>query len=328
MLQKFIDDNTNYIDLLKKYNLSFKKYDNLNLLLIKYKYNSKYDYDKYPWIRYCKGAIINLNDNKVIIIPPIKSIKIDSIDGLDDNLVIEELFDGVMVNLFYFNDEWMMSTRGSIGGNNKWNSDLSFKEMVDDCHIDCDNLDKSSTYSFLLKHIKNQTVYPVYKNEMILVEKNNQPVDSIHKYDIKNIFDKIDNIKGYTFKDLNKNIRYSWINPEYIKIKNLNYNTNNLKEKFIYLYRKNQLKEYYNYYPNDIPALNKIKFDYLNFIKNIHQLYLYNYVFKNKTEYPKNYNDLINEIHLYHKSNKKNIYKNEINIILNNYPIQLLIKLF
>ena len=60
MLQKFIDDNTNYIDLLKKYNLSFKKYDNLNLLLIKYKYNSKYDYDKYPWIRYCKGAIINL----------------------------------------------------------------------------------------------------------------------------------------------------------------------------------------------------------------------------------------------------------------------------
>ena len=56
-LQTFINNNNDYLSLFKELNINFKKYSQLGLLILSYKYNFNYDFDKYPFIKWCKGAI-------------------------------------------------------------------------------------------------------------------------------------------------------------------------------------------------------------------------------------------------------------------------------
>ena len=41
-------------------------------------------------------------------------------DSLTENIIAEEFIEGTMINLFYDNDEWHISTRGSFGGKCKF----------------------------------------------------------------------------------------------------------------------------------------------------------------------------------------------------------------
>ena len=68
-LQTFINNNTDYTSKFRELNLNTKKYGELGLLIVTYKYDFKYDFDENPFIKFCKGAIIRLNDNKVICLP-------------------------------------------------------------------------------------------------------------------------------------------------------------------------------------------------------------------------------------------------------------------
>lgn len=325
MLQTFIDNNTNYVKEFKKNNLFMKVFD--NLLLVKYKYNFNYNLTDKPWIKYCKSSIIDIKNNKVLFISPIKSIKINHLLDISTkgNLMIEELHDGVMINLFYYNNDWNISTRSNIGGDNKWITNKSFKDMIYETDFNYEKLDINSNYSFVLKHKDIQIVSPVHKNEMVLIEKNNKScLDEIDNI----IYDKPYHFKGYSIRDLDNNIRYSLINPAYIEVKSLNYNTNNMNELFLYLHRNNKLNQYFKYFPNKKELLIDIKNKYYTFISYIHKLYINLYINKKEINYNKKYIPLINEIHLYHKSNNISIYKNILIDILNNYPIKLLYKLF
>ena len=68
-LQTFINNNTDYSSKFRELNLNTKKYGELGLLIVTYKYDFKYDFENYPFIRFCKGAVIRLSDNKVICLP-------------------------------------------------------------------------------------------------------------------------------------------------------------------------------------------------------------------------------------------------------------------
>ena len=62
-----------------------------------------------------------------------------------------------MINLFYHQNEWLVSTRSEIGGYNKWNNKKSFVlTMFDECSkLDYELLNKNMSYSFVMKHVEN-----------------------------------------------------------------------------------------------------------------------------------------------------------------------------
>ena len=75
-------------------------------------------------MRYCRGNIINTKNNRVVCVPPMKSeekFEIDEIiNDYNTDLNYSPLIDGTMINMFFHNDEWVISTRSNIGGKNSW----------------------------------------------------------------------------------------------------------------------------------------------------------------------------------------------------------------
>ena len=115
-LQTFINNNTDYTSKFREFNLNTKKYGELGLLIVTYKYNFNYDFNENPFIRYCKGAIIRLSDNKVVCLPVKKSYEKHNLNNCDidsvntENMILQPLLDGTMINMFYHNDRFL-STR-------------------------------------------------------------------------------------------------------------------------------------------------------------------------------------------------------------------------
>ena len=111
-----------------------------------------------------------------MLVPPVKSSEIRTKEEfMSPELIDDEyqyLIDGTMINMFYHNNEWLVSTRSNIGATNKWNKTMTFKDMFNECStkVDYDTLNTKHTYSFVMRHTKNKIISPVDKNELILVE--------------------------------------------------------------------------------------------------------------------------------------------------------------
>ena len=249
-LQNYIFENEQYIDDLKSRDFKIKNFNKYGLTLIKYPYDKTIDTNTYE--RYLKGCIIDTNTKKVVFIPPVKADALTTEVDIN-NCQIQELFDGTMINMFYHNDEWLLSTRSDIGLNNKWQQ-KSFKQMFQEsCNIDYDRLNKNHTYSFVLQHVENRNVSIIPENKCILVEVYDintlQMVDlnefqgiEYNGYQIVNYYniDSLDelissivnvqdpsnfNYKGFTIKSNGKRLKF--INPDFERVKNLKINSNN-----------------------------------------------------------------------------------------------------
>ena len=104
-----------------------------------------------------------------------KSNKSDHTILIENNVKINRMYDGTMVNVFYHNNEWILSTRSYIGAKNYWNknSKKSFKDMFNECFDKYDELNINNSYSFVLQHKDNSNITPVEENKVILVEEYN-----------------------------------------------------------------------------------------------------------------------------------------------------------
>ena len=277
-LQNFIDNNTNYLDILKSSGFKIKTFGKHNLYLIKYPYEKNVNSENYE--RYLKGCIIDSIVNRIVMISPVKANTLNDAN-IDLNMCqIQELFDGTMINMFYHNDEWLLSTRSDIGCKNKWSNKKSFKQMFDECSmansnngIDYDRLNKNHTYSFVMQHKGNRNVCYIAQNMNILVEVRDRetlmPVDLniyrsqeyngfqvVNDYVINDLNEFINvivfddnpmkfNYKGFTVKcnDMRKN----FINDMFTNVKNLKNNSNNPLYDYC-KHRLNDTKDTYLYY--------------------------------------------------------------------------------
>lgn len=320
-LQSFINNNQNYLEIFRKNNFKINTFKKLKI--ISYNYNNKPEFDKDNiWKLYLKGVIIDEND-KIVCLSPMKSIDVDenNIMNNSNNYNLSYLIDGTMINLFYYNNEWIISTRSEIGGYNKWDKKKSFRKMFDECsNIDYDKLNKNYSYSFVMRHIENRNISPINENLLLLIniydltDNNNIHIikdinilndELIHLSCNKLTYNNIDNInnlpyyiKGFTY-ELN-NFRYKWINPNFQKIKELKGNNNNINLTYLELRKNGKLKEYLKYFPEN-------NYHFNNYRSKIHQL---------SNELFHNYRNLfiykkitINEIEYHLKPHMYNIHK-------------------
>ena len=133
-------------------------------------------YSKYRSIIFDKNGIM-------ISCSPFKSIsqkKFQQTYDLDNiNVVLEEFVEGTMINVFHDGNEWQISTRTCLGGNNTfYNNGVAggktfktmFEEVCRDVSFSYDMLDKDTSYSFIMQHVDNRVVSQYQFNDLILIE--------------------------------------------------------------------------------------------------------------------------------------------------------------
>jgi len=348
----FINENENYQEILKNYGFRMNKYK--DLLIISYKYDKKPEFE-HDWMKLCRGAIIC--DNMIKCIPPRKSIEIESIDTFEhltidkiDGCKIESLIDGTMINLFYHNDEWLISTRSEIGGYNKWTDKKSFRNMFDECsNIDYEKLNKNYCYSFVMQHKDNCNVTPIQENKLFLTEiyefdENNKPlkkditeIGKMINIDTPVYYNSIEEAikiyiqnennwkwKGFTIKF--ELARYKCINNKFNDIMEINVNSNNDLIKYLTLRRNGNLKDYLKYYPMKKELFN----DYRNKVHDLTGILFHTYkdVFihkkKDKDKIEFYLNPLIYDIHDIYKQTKKPIHWNVVKQYIHLMPTKKL----
>ena len=341
--QTFITNTEDYIQELKKLNVYVKTHTKKKLALVKYHYDKEYDTVTYPWIKYCRGAIINTETNKLVCVPPVKAHQEETIDSIDTTKEENEyqlLVDGTMVNVFYHNNEWIFSTRSSIGANNSWDGKQSFFKMFQES-VEGDEwiheLKKDHCYSFVLVHKNNRIVSPVMKNQVYLVEQYNLeelqrvPLDNISGIENVYTFDKENiqyykdphlpySVKGFTVKCDTERVK--WINPQYEHVNKLKINYNDKLLHYIQLRQNGTLREYLNYFPEESytfsqhrDTFNEIKFALL-------KTYCDHFIHKTleKKDIPYEFKPLLYDIHGEYLNTGINRNEKNINTFLHNLP--------
>ena len=335
-LQAFINENPNYIDIIKENNFKINKYR--NLILIKSKTNTiSYSDQGDYWKMYCNGAIIDTDLNKVICLSPVKSILIEEkeIQNLDlNNSEIQYLIDGTMINLFYHENKWKLSTRSEIGGHNKWKNKKSFQTMFNECVQDIsfnyDILEKDCSYTFIMKHIENRNVSSIDSNDLFLVEVyrySENTIERLCKKDYPKDINTLDNcsinlpfndynFKGYTIK--NNQYRYKIENPIYEDVKNLKINFNNDLICYLELRKNGNLTKYLKYYPEKRKEFQNYRDKLHTLSNNLYTTYKNIYIYKNDTKPPYYLKPFLSEIHSNYIKTQKATSWNDIKQYIHN----------
>jgi len=348
-LQSFIDTHNDYISLFKKNNLKVITNSKYKLMLVKnnYQNNLSFTDENDYWKMYCRGAVINTVTNKVIALPPVKAIEITLEETIHHNEHTEyqPLIDGTMINLFYHNNEWIISTRSDIGGYNKWSNKKSFRQLFDECStIEYDLLNKNCSYSFVMRHTDNRNISPITYNELDLVDvfsfendtitrvphqlfsiRNNlQLIDSNNNQNLYTSMFQNENVpyytKGFTIKQGSK--RFKFINPAFELVKNMKLNHNNPCLTYLHLRQNGTLKLYLNYFPEHSNTFNEYRDKIHNLSNELYSTYKNVFIHKNtdKKDIPYHLNPLIYEIHKLYLKDKKPTTREDIKNYIHNLP--------
>ena len=234
-MSKFLDylkeqNLINYEDI--KANLSeitsLKIKDSENLYLLKYtkEDNWENDFKKFPFLKDLRSIILEKSTNKVIS----QSLLFkDSYDEFTDNvswndLVVEESIDGTLINLYYYNEKWNISTKGTLDGICYWNSNVTFRDLFLETSkdvLDYDLLKKNYSYSFVLSNKKCRNISNYHTDKITHILSRN--MDTLKETDeeigiikpkiwkILNI-NKLENVNNY--EDLLKNVNQLDFNTE------------------------------------------------------------------------------------------------------------------
>ena len=275
-LQNFIDSSKDYISSLKSDGFIIKTFSKYSLYLLKYPYDKEIDPTTYE--RYCRGALVHMDTKRVLFVPPVKASQTTFIESEN----IQELYDGTMINMFFHNNEWILTTRSDVGLKNKW-GEKSFKTLFEECggnNLYNNQLNKDYTYSFVMQHVENRNVTEILMNRLILVEvrHNLELVDlqtipknenyMIANYLTKENLDYYNNIltnnsfgtfgwKGFTIKQNDK--RFNVINPMFENVNKLKTNSTNPLYTFCELFKSSRLQEFIHYFPDNTKLFEKYK---------------------------------------------------------------------
>nr|UZT29030.1 hypothetical protein [Nucleocytoviricota sp.]UZT29119.1 hypothetical protein [Nucleocytoviricota sp.] len=153
---------------------------NKNLYLIKYNKNELKNN-----LSNSKFRSVIISDSNIISFSPPKSVDFNIFSQNNDpsECYAEDFIDGTMINLFYCNDNWEISTKSSIGGNVNFfinentlesKDKTTFKTMFLECcknaNLNIENLEKSFSYTFVIQHPENRIVTPIMNTQLFCIK--------------------------------------------------------------------------------------------------------------------------------------------------------------
>ena len=318
-----------------------KPHENLELIHYNKKMLDTENMDKYKYVR---SIIVDRSDNnKVVMLSPYKSLPYEEFkQKYPDNIIVEEFIEGTMVNVFFASNKWHISTKTNIGGNTKFFSKKTFKELfyeaVDESGMKLELLDKKISYSFVLQHPENRIVYKFMKTRLYLVEayRFNHIEEQKHTHiEVLNVrelltssafedssvhypwvhsfneYDELEQINMYNKNCMGIIIRNYWNNDrtkirckDYEEIRLLRGNNPNLYYHFIELTRNNKVDQFLHHYSEYKPDFENWKIMNEQFNKKLYKNYVRCYIKKEMKLglFPNNYKTHMYHLHEYYKN--------------------------
>ena len=300
----------------------------LNLYLLKYdRENSDFTNES---VLEARGIILEKDTNKVICYSLNKmNTDFNEKNVKWENCKIYEAIDGTQIRLYYYNNEWNVTTTRCINAKkSSWNYMKNFYELYKDVELDTTELNTDYTYTFILRHIENRIVSNITKNELIHIHtRNNKTYEEINEdinevincknlneLDFENFEDFKKELKNSTFETRGyviyyENKKYLFETDEYKYVKELKGNHRNVTYQYIDLLKKNKYEEYLEYYPEKKLLFTNVENELKELSNQIHSLYIQKNIKKEITfnDIPKEFKKLMYNLH--------NIYITESTII-------------
>ena len=345
LMYEFLNSYDDMISKFKEYDMVLKSYN--NHLLIKYDSNKVNNYNKEQleyynnFLRYFRGVIINEKNKKLVCYGLDGKVNYDLFINKNkyEDIIIEESLDGTLINVFYDNEQWNISTKGCSNAKKAyWYSRYSFYELFiqawNKYYENFDELNKNNCYSFILMHPKNQIVtyykepqlrllqirdmnnYNIIDNHLSEIQ-NPQKLDLIaNDYNsLKELVDSLSyELEGIMIYSKDRSQRLKIKNKKYLNVKNLKGNYRNIMYRIIDLYinNSNELEELFKYFPFYKNHLNKYIYIKKRFIGSL--FYLYNKTKKQNIyiDYPNHISKYVYILHNQYINNIKNNNKKSI----------------
>jgi len=301
--------NNNSIKLIKDKDFS-------KLYLLKYIKSDDDDVNRFnnPAIRQARGIILENETNKIICYGLDKFNKKPDTFNISE-CQIEEAIDGTQIRLYYYNNEWNVTTARCISAKkSKWNYVKTFYNLFEDVKhfIDYEKLNKKCTYTFIMRHIENRIINNVKRNELIHIHtRDNETlleidsdigVEKPKQYVFENYEDFLKDLDQFDFETKGyvvqcKSDRYMYHTKNYEEVKELKGNNLNSAYQYLELLNNNNLDKYLEYFPESELKFNNVIRDIDEYCKEIHRLYLSKHVRKEQIQIPNTYKDLLYKLH-------------------------------
>ena len=276
-----------------------REYTDLGLEILKYNKESCDMSDSVA--RECRGMVREIESKRIVCLPPIKSLEMNDFfkDRELGDCLIEEFIDGTMINMFYYKEDWHISTRSSIGASCRWHSRKYFSEMFQESsgNLDVEKLNRDYYYSFVLRHPENRIVTNYTSPSIILVFVGQVMEDNlVHTIDVKTEAGRIgvesptryefastDDIKKYVdsqsfefqgvvIKD--GVFRTKYRNSAYNTARQLRGNTKNLKYIYFSLKKEGKLNEHLSFFPEHQSVFAIFELELEQYIADVHNSYM------------------------------------------------------
>ena len=328
----------------KEHRVNFKRHGNLVIL----KYSKEAKENNLTEIESkCRGHIFDM-DNKVLVCNPQRGSV--TYNEFKDNVpfkycVVEENIEGTLINLYYYNNRWNVSTKFSINADeSRFRSVKTYRQVFDsvfDWKKYENNLDKKFTYSFVLSFKDNKLVTPINNTVLHHIETINNvtnenvfidigikhpkiihidnSINGINKYinisSYDNLEKKLEKLnyteRGYMLYSKDRKYRASMLNPKYLKVLNMIKDQSDVNylcfESAYYKKNKGDIVKYLPEYHN---KFNNIELEFKSFIKNLYDIYVKKYCFKQEVTYNNKISKLLSAINKkYLETRKKNSFK-------------------
>ena len=332
--------------------LDFERLDDDEYL--KEKHLIKKNKDNVTILKYNKNALtcetigslglfrsICIKNNKVVGFAPQKAYSsehfYDIYSSPEDfnDLIFEEFVEGTMINLFWNDDDWKISTRSLVGAKGQFfkggkTFDRMFLEAMNESTLEFDDLNKEYSYSFVFQHPENRIVVPCKKPSLYLCgvyKITDNIVELIHFrddidlcskvnipqrysgytnwFDVKNQFASTQGIEtpyyivGVMLFDKTTGIRSKIRNPSYETVRKLRGNQPKIQFQYYNLRRQSLVRDYLKYYPEFKETFSKLRQQLHTYTNMLHHNYLNCFVYKEKPlkEYPHEFRTHMYSLH-------------------------------
>lgn len=234
---------------------------------------------------------------------------------------VEDFIEGIMVNWFYYNNKWRMTTKSVLDGKCKFYDDKQktfhdlFLEAFKHLGLNEEHFHKEYCYSFVLQHPEYRIVTPFTSPNLYLIDifectdkwqiiKKNKDSECFRELmnivSVPYIHNRINenntdiwkciknnmNNNNYSYKTIGFQIsfgflRHKIINPVYEKIKKLRGNNNKLQFQYYSLRHNGEVAEFLKYYPEYKSRFSEYRNEIHEFTTNLWRNYYMCYVTKN-----------------------------------------------